>query len=213
MDVSSITQIFGKAKFVQIGFDGNWESCLSIPVGGELNAHDVNRIRSYVGNNVAFEVFYEHPNGESFIGIRPQMTQYDAKLIEELTLNLLNEQSLSVSRAAQLFQRYFGIETTLFEAVPAHIEMGVVNLWNSFGQVVLWCGKGDAYSLDHLTKNDATRYLQAQPMPIGLEVAFANPHHWLAVPVSKPTTGGSHLLDLKAFTQTIQSLLPQSTVR
>jgi hypothetical protein len=219
MNPSSITRAFGKAKFVQIGFDGDWEHCLSIPLAGTpsdhglsrhgLSRHDIETIRDYRSNDIAFEVFYEHPNGESFIGIRPRIDHYDPKVIEKLTLSLVQESDLNVTRAAQLFQRHFALEAPLFTTQPAHLEMGVVNLWNSFGQIVLWRGLADAYNLDHLATNDAARYLQAQPMPIGLEVAFANPHHWLAVPVSKPTNDGRHLLDLPVLAQAMRAILTE----
>jgi hypothetical protein len=206
MTISSIARDFGHAKFIQVGFDGDWENCLSIPIGGALSPQDIKAIRSYSGNNVAFEVFYAHPSGESFVGIRPVIKNYDAALTENFLSDLVQTPDLSVSVAAEMLHKAFNCPRPLFTAQPAHVEMGVVNLWNSFGQIVIWEGRGDAYDLRPLAANDASRYLQPQPMPLGLEVAFSNPHHWIAIPVSKPTPSGHHQLDLQAYSQALIAL-------
>ncbi|MBD1869030.1 hypothetical protein H6F95_17365 [Cyanobacteria bacterium FACHB-471] len=175
-----------------------------------LQAENKAALHAYQGTDVSFEVFFEHPYGEAFVGIRPRIKAYEPLPVEQLVIALTHHPQLDLSVFAQLFSECLGIAQPLFVGLPAHIEMGLVNLWNSFGQVVLWHGKADAYSIDHLAGNDANRYLQPQEKPIGLEFAFANPHHWLAVPVSKQTQDGLHQLDLERLSQTFVALVERS---
>ncbi|NJN90076.1 MAG: hypothetical protein HC878_06635 [Leptolyngbyaceae cyanobacterium SL_5_14] len=210
MNTTNLLKKLGKPLYVQVGFDGVWETALHLPMFTPLQAKDRAALYAYQGTDVAFEVFFEHPYGEAFVGIRPQIKAYEPLPVEQLVMALTHHPQLDLSVVAKLFSEYLGIAQPLFVGLPEHIEMGLVNLWNSFGQVILWHGKADAYSINHLASNDANRYLKPQEKPIGLEFAFANPHHWLAVPVSKQTQDGLHQLDLERLSQIFIALAEHS---
>jgi hypothetical protein len=144
MKTTNLSKKFGKPLYVQVGFDGVWETALHLPMFTPLQAKDKAALYAYQGTDVSFEVFFEHPYGEAFVGIRPQIKVYKPLPVERLVLALTHHPQLDLSVITKLFSEYLDIAQPLFVGLPAHIEMGLVNLWNSFGQVILWHGKADA---------------------------------------------------------------------
>ncbi|MDL2299034.1 hypothetical protein LJC40_07850, partial [Synergistaceae bacterium OttesenSCG-928-D05] len=87
----------------------------------------------------------------------------------------------------------------LFEGEPDMMEMGIFNLWDSFGPLRFWeCGGGECREAFYKGLSGAGRFKSFLPAPAVIEIGFFSPVvHWLGYPVSRQT-GEGHALSFDA---------------
>lgn len=198
---------------MQLAANGAWEQAWVLrPDERTPRMEEVRRWLDRYDDSVAFEVFFAHPGGAVFLGVR--LTDLES---EERT-RLVEAVIESVFRAAwsDLSETLAGLEDiasqpvgSLLSGDPAWLELGVVNAWRSVGSQVLWRLGDPPPNGDTFRQKLGTRrqLLAPQTNPLALEFAFSDPlPHWLGVPVSRPGPKG-HVLDLSALSALARAVL------
>ena len=87
------------------------------------------------------------------------------------------------------------------------MELGLVNLWKSFGAVTFWRAGGAApFEKFKDALSAEPRYLQKLPAPPAIETAYSEPvPHWLGIYVGSTLADGSSILDMDAAARCLKA--------
>jgi hypothetical protein len=169
------------ATSAQFALKGNWESAWSYDMAAPPTREELLR---YLGDasEVAFEAFFGH----AFLGARAVGTAND---VTHFAMSCIT--SLAQTRSARDFfehlQQHLGV-TELGKYI-AFAEIGAVNAWKSIGPFRLPALDPSLVAINQWWRELECTALAADTTHLkAIEfVGFRPVHHWLAVPVSKPS--------------------------
>ncbi len=96
----------------------------------------------------------------------------------------------------------------LFTGWPDFMELGLVNMWKSFGALSFAPLPEEPYAVFSAAVSASTRWRGALPAPPALELAFSPPvPHWLGVDFSSRAADG-WTLDMKRAEAFLEKLRP-----
>lgn len=193
-----IDPAFADAKVSKLQFApaSRWEEALIVEKG--FNASDV---RAWLAGldcpTIGAEAFFETDGVQAFVGLRMPYSQAVLDGCAAAADGFLLNRAFSVGdfiRSAEKFS-----EASLFCGEPNHMELGLVNVWKSYGSLIFW-KRGDGPQLTCLAEalREDPRYQSLLPAPPAYETAWNYPlPHWTGIYLSREVCGG-YMLDIKA---------------
>ena len=139
--ISRIEKSMGRARLSnwQFAADGKWDEAYRI--GALINEPAKSRwnwVKQQKTNDIALEAIFQLPkNGSFFFGVRLAALDQEAKIrtIHCLVSNCKRDSSLQfvVQNIRTVLNR-----PDLANTTPAHLELGVFDLWNRVKSLVVW---------------------------------------------------------------------------
>ena len=169
---------------LQFTCDSRWEECLVLERGGE--EADIERwLRDFNAEAVGAEAFFTCAGhslaAPSFTGLRLRGSNENLKAVRMAAQKFISGELLCVSDFVLWAENAAG--APLFIGEPAFLELGLVNLWNSFGPLRFKVSPDEDYS-EALARilAEAPRFNGPLPAPPAVEFGFEVPlPHWLGV--------------------------------
>ncbi|MBR4401892.1 MAG: hypothetical protein IKT09_09480 [Synergistes sp.] len=191
-------QSFGGAKVSKLQFApvSRWEEALIVEKG--FNASDV---RAWLAgldcSHIGAEAFFETDRNAAFIGLRIPNSQAAQELCARTADGFLKSRAFAAGDFIRSAEEFSG--TPLFRGEPEHMELGLVNMWKSYGALTFW-KRGDGSPFARLAEalKEEPRYMRLLPAPPAYETAWDSPlPHWTGIYLSRAASGG-YMLDITA---------------
>jgi len=185
---------------IQLAADSSWESALTVEKETPATNADA-WMQTFEAAYLGIEVFLEPCDAETiavFAGVRVEATSEHLAAARELILLWQASSAFSLSDFLRYMEEKMSL-AGLFTGEPDFMEMGILNLWGSFGALCFW-ERGDGACRDAFYRalSGAGRFKSFLPAQAVIETAFATPvPHWLGCPVSRET-GEGHVLSFDA---------------
>ncbi len=193
-----IDPAFAGAKVSKLQFApvSRWEEALIVEK--DFNASDV---RAWLAGldcpTIGAEAFFETDGVQAFVGLRMPCSQAVLNGFAASADGFLLSRAFFVGDFIRSAEKVS--ESSLFCGEPDHMELGLVNMWKSYGALTFW-ERGDGPQLARLAEalREDPRYLSLLPAPPAYETAWNCPlPHWTGVYISREVCGG-YMLDIKA---------------
>ena len=184
-------------KRLQFALGSDWEHCLIVNDGTDNQQVNAWFARA-AERQIAAELFFDAPEDglqDAFAGVRTEVSASVAEFYRNTAQKLASGTHGSVADffESALFELSFESEDVEF------MELGAVNLWNSFGPLRFWRpGSGEPRQALLAALADGGRYLEPMSVPAAIELSFRGaPQSWLGLPVSEKQRDGSYILPLE----------------
>ena len=201
--------LHGAAARLQFAPESRWEECVALSRGEPADAV-LKWFDGFHDENIGAELFYEaEAEGRrfsAFIGFRCNFAKRRA-FVEEAARGFaagkfVRAESFTVAAAGE-----FG--SPLFCGTPDFMELGLVNMWKSFGALSFEPLPENLYAALCSAVFASAWWNGALPAPPALEFAFSSPvPHWLGVDFSSRVSDGLSV-DMKkaeAFFEALRSI-------
>ena len=154
------------------------------------------------------ELFFKQPHTgglRAFIGVRLDFSEDAGAAAVEISEMFVSRRLCTVGDFLSFTERRLGLP--LFAGSPSFMELGLVNLWKSFGAVTFWRAGGAApFEKFKDALSAEPRYLQKLPAPPAIETAYSEPvPHWLGIYVGSTLADGSCILDMDAAARCLKA--------
>lgn len=186
---------------LQFAPESRWEEALS--VGGDSSAAPFEAwLAGFRAARLGIEVFFDAA-GEggapaAFIGMRLAFPEEGRSFAAGLTEAFLARRLSSVNDFLAFAESRLG--APLFAGSPDFMELGLVNLWQSFGPLTFWragCGPAEERFKEALAA--APRYLRRLAAAPAIEAGYLLPFpHWFGITAASALADGRYLLDTEA---------------
>lgn len=176
-----------------------WEENLTVTPGSPPAALP-EWLAGFSDGELGIEAFFQMEEKEltapAFVGLRLPFSAETAAAAAELQA-LLTGCAPSAEDFCLFWERKLSLR--LFDRLPDFMELGLVNLWNSFGPLKFWHGGGAPEAALAEALSADPRYLQKLSAPPAIEAGYSRPiPHWLGIIFAAPIGGGNFLLDREA---------------
>lgn len=181
---------------LQFATGSRWEEALIVEKNlppAELHAW----LGRFKDSHIGAEAFFEISGTQAFIGARlafsPAVGDEAARVAEEF----LSRAGFAVCDFIKSAEKIS--DAPLFLGEPGFMELGLVNMWQSFGPLPFWKKEGGSpfARLNAALLRDG-RFASELPAPPAVEIAWDSPlPHWLGVCLSRGV-GGKYFLDMAA---------------
>lgn len=181
-----------------------WEEALSVEKGFTCADEVRGWLARLACSQIGAEAFFETEGYKAFIGVRLPFSQDVLSMCVRISEEFLSGRAFAVGdfiRFAEGFSR-----APLYRGEPDFMELGLVNMWKSFGALTFRKSK-DVYPPAKLKEalTEDTRYTRLLPAPPAMECAWDFPlPHWTGRYLSRAADGG-YLLDIAAAEKFFES--------
>lgn len=193
---------------MQFAPESRWEDC-AVLLRGEPPEAALRRLSGFCVENAGVELFYE-ACGEcggfsAFIGFRCSFTEKRA-FVEAAARGFAAGRFARAEDFTAAAEKEF--RSPLFAGRPDFMELGLVNMWKSFGALSFAPAPENPCDAFLSAVSASPRWRGALPAPPAVELAFSSPlPHWLGVYVSRPSCGG-YALDMERAEAFLKMLRP-----
>ena len=189
---------FSGAKVSKLQFApvSRWEEALIVEKG--FNASDV---RAWLAGldcpQIGAEAFFETDGNLAFIGLRMPHSHAALDCCALTADEFLTNRAFAAEDFIRFAEEFS--EASLYRGEPDFMELGLVNMWKSYGALTFW-KSGDESPFVRLSEalKEDPRYMRLLPAPPAYETAWNSPlPHWTGIYLSRAASGG-YMLDIAA---------------
>lgn len=189
MDLTGVLR--GAAARLQFAPGSRWEKCVAFSRGEPADAV-LKWFDGFHDENIGAELFYEtEAEGcrfSAFVGFRCNFAKRRA-FVEEVARGFAAGKFACAENFIAAVESEF--RALLFGGTPNFIELGLVNMWKSFGTLSFAPLPEEPYAVFSDAVSALPRWCGALPAPPALELAFSLPvPHWLGVDFSSRAADG-----------------------
>lgn len=181
---------------LQFAPGSRWEEALIV----EKNLPPA-ELRAWLGcfkdSHIGAEAFFEISGTAAFIGVRLAFSPAVADEAARVAEKFISSTGLAVHDFIKSAEKIS--DALLFLGEPGFMELGLVNMWQSFGPLPFWKKEGGSpfARLNAALLRDG-RFASELPAPPAVEIAWDSPlPHWMGVCLSRGA-GGKYFLDMAA---------------
>jgi len=181
----------------QFACNSEWEKCLIADKFTDIAAID-SFFEGFNSEFVGVEAFFYNKKADTspaFIGFRIPASKENIVFCRAVA-NLFTESSEDFLLGNLIYaDGSILAHESLFDGPPDFMELGIVNLWNSFGPMRFWnSGDGDKYKCFSSAITSEKRFLGILPGYAAIELAYTKPlTSWLGFPADLLKCGGHYL--------------------
>lgn len=200
----------GPAEKFQFAPESRWEECAAISRGCPSEAV-LRWLDGFCDENIGAELFFE-TDGEyggfsAFIGFRCNFAERRA-FVEEAARGFAGGKFARAEDFIAAAENEF--RAPLFAGLPDFMELGLVNMWKSFGALSFAPMSENPYAALSAAVSASPSWRGALPAPPACEFAFSSPlPHWFGVCLSRPFNE-VYGLDMKKAEAFMKKLRPVS---
>lgn len=199
----------GAVTKLQFAPESRWEECAALSRGEDGCAFE-EWFGAFGGENIGVEAFFTVRRGlreiPAFIGFRCAFAGRRAFVAE--AARLFAGGGLSGAGDFAAFAEA-GFGAPFFSGSPDFMELGLVNMWNSFGALTFRPMPDEPFAALASALAVSERWNGLLPAPPALELAYSSPvPHWLGLGLSSEVQGG-FALDMKTAEALLMELRPE----
>lgn len=208
MDLTGVLR--GAAARLQFAPESRWEECVALSRGEPADAV-LKWFDGFHDESIGAELFYEAgAEGRSFsafIGFRCNFAKRRA-FVEEAARGFAGGKFARAEDFIAAAENEF--RAPLFAGRPDFMELGLVNMWKSFGALSFAPLPESPYAALSAAVSASPSWRGALPAPPACEFAFSSPlPHWFGVCLSRPFCE-VYALDMKKAEAFMKKLRPVS---
>lgn len=196
-----------RIEALQFAPESRWEEALAVRADGDPESTKAWLAR-FCDRRLGVELFFKQPHTgglRAFIGVRLDFSEDAGAAAVDISEMFVSRRLCTVGDFLSFTERGLGLP--LFAGSPSFMELGLVNLWKSFGAVTFWRAGGAApFEKFKDALSAEPRYLQKLPAPPAIETAYSEPvPHWLGIYVGSTLADGSCILDMDAAARCLKA--------